>query len=608
MSFFEELKRRNVVRVGALYVIASWIVLQVADVLFDALELPSTWTRLIVAVLILGFPLALIFAWAFEMTPEGLKRERDVDRSQSVTDTTGRRINVLIVILLVVAIAVVAADRLIPEPPQLTEVPVAATIQIHSVAVLPFVAMNDGPDDDYFADGLTEEILNSLAQLPEILVTARTSAFAFKGQDIPIPDIALKLGVAHVVEGSVRRSGDQLRITAQLIRAADGFHLWSDAYNRSGEDVFGIQAEIAEKIAGALNIVLDEKQLEKMRSVGLRNPEAFIAFQKGVALYDAAHDGETQVALLVEANTWFDKALAISPEFFDALVMHSDRFSHVLIEGNAGGSVSDAELATAIAQVEADLDRAIRFAPDDSKRLAASYDLKILTGKWRGLTRLIREIADKQSCSQPLWGDMNTLAFGMAEVFLTMEELQISCDPLNYDGWADVGRAHNWLGEYELAIDIAHKGLASVTHSSISNNLIYAHLALGQFDQAEAVIDRDLRNEADIIYYQAVLAAAMGDKAKAMKMISDYDAAGFDNADRRLIMRMLAGEPELANQIAAELDSRPYGYLTLMQTPASCLCGAPFDLEFTPNYAKLLADADYSWPPAGSMNWPLRRD
>ncbi len=161
----------------------------------------------------------------------------------------------------------------------------APATTVKSLAVLPFVAMSSGADDEYFADGLTEEILNSLAQLPELLITARTSSFHFKGQDIPVQEIAATLGVQHIVEGSVRRSGERLRVTAQLVRAADGFHIWSENYDSTSEDTIQVQEDIAEKIAEAMNVVMDDDKREAMRKAGLRNVEAFINYQKAMELY-----------------------------------------------------------------------------------------------------------------------------------------------------------------------------------------------------------------------------------------------------------------------------------------------------------------------------------
>jgi TolB-like protein len=242
MSLFAELKRRNVIRVGVAYAVVAWVLAQVAEFAFENFGAPDWVLKSVVVVFLLGLPLALIFAWAFEMTSDGIKREADVDRSTSITSQTGRKLDYMIILVLMVALGWFAWDKFFVAAVSTSEVDstiqeasndaptesVLGSAPEKSVAVLPFIAMSSGEDDEYFADGLTEEILNSLAQLPELLVTARTSAFSFKGQDIPVQEIAAALGVKHIVEGSVRRSGERLRVTAQLVRADDGFHLWSE--------------------------------------------------------------------------------------------------------------------------------------------------------------------------------------------------------------------------------------------------------------------------------------------------------------------------------------------------------------------------------------------
>ena len=219
MSLFDELKRRNVARMAALYVVASWLVLQVADYLFDALELPSAWDRLVLALIILGFPIALIFSWVFEMTPEGLKRESEIDRSQSVTRETGRKINVAIVVLLVLAILAVGADRLIPEA-TVTEGAQNDSLQVstdvapeHSIAVLPFRNRSARADDVYFVDGIHDDILTQIARIGSLTVTSRTSVERFRDvSQQSIREIGALLGVRNILEGGIQRSGDRIRI------------------------------------------------------------------------------------------------------------------------------------------------------------------------------------------------------------------------------------------------------------------------------------------------------------------------------------------------------------------------------------------------------------
>jgi len=247
MSLYSELKRRNVIRVGIAYIIVTWVLAQVAEFAFENFGAPDWVLKSVVVILLLGLPLAIFFAWAFEMTPDGIKREVEVDRSKSIVTTTGRKLDRMIIGVLLVALGWFAFDKFYMNVAAEQGV-VEDQSQEKSVAVLPFIAMSSGPDDEYFADGLTEEILNALAQLPELLVTARTSAFSFKGQDLAIQEIASALGVRHIVEGSVRRSGERLRVTAQLIRADDGFHLWSENYDSTSTDTISVQENIAEQI------------------------------------------------------------------------------------------------------------------------------------------------------------------------------------------------------------------------------------------------------------------------------------------------------------------------------------------------------------------------
>jgi len=266
VSVFAELKRRNVFRVAALYLVAAWVLLQVGDLLFGLLVLPTWTNKLLFAALVLGFVPALIFSWVYELTPEGLKREHEIERNASITAATARKLDLIVVGLLVVAIVVVAVERFIPRTapiPAATEAAPAASsakapvpAAAKSIAVLPFADMSSGKDQEYFADGLSEELLNLLAKLPELRVIGRTSSFQFKGRNEDLRVIGEKLNVAHILEGSVRKSGEKVRITAQLIKAADGSHLWSETYDRTLDDIFVVQDDIAGEVVKALKLTL----------------------------------------------------------------------------------------------------------------------------------------------------------------------------------------------------------------------------------------------------------------------------------------------------------------------------------------------------------------
>jgi TolB-like protein len=272
MSFIEELKRRNVFRVAVAYLITSWLVLQAADIVLENIEAPGWIMQVFMLAIALGFPVALVFAWAFELTPEGLKKEKDVDRSVSITRQTGRKLDFAIIGVLVVAVGILLADKFLTGPDQNAVISDLAerdsVVQLEtggvdaleppqkSIAVLPFVNMSSDPEQEYFSDGISEEILNALARVKGLKVAGRTSSFAFKGKNQDLRQIGDTLGVEHILEGSVRKSGLKVRITAQLIKVEDGFHLWSDTYDRELTDVFAIQDEIAGSILEQLKAQL----------------------------------------------------------------------------------------------------------------------------------------------------------------------------------------------------------------------------------------------------------------------------------------------------------------------------------------------------------------
>jgi len=267
-KFFEQLKQRNVVRVALLYLVACWLILDPVHVVFHMLEVPAWANRLVLILMAIGFPAVLLFAWAFEITPEGLKPTVEIDPKASIRSLTGRRLDRAIIVVLVLALGYFVAEKfwLAKREPVLENVattPTAAPLESRaiavpekSIAVLPFVDMSERKDQEYFSDGLTEELIDRLSHSLELKVIARTSCFSFKGKNEDVRVIASKLGVAHLLEGSVRKAGNELRITAQLIRASDGSHVWSQIYDRNLADIFKVQDEIAGTVAQALNVAL----------------------------------------------------------------------------------------------------------------------------------------------------------------------------------------------------------------------------------------------------------------------------------------------------------------------------------------------------------------
>ncbi|MCH7854386.1 MAG: hypothetical protein IIB76_08635 [Proteobacteria bacterium] len=347
MSFFAELKRRNVFRVGIAYAVATWVLLQVMDIITPILDLPEWAPKLIFVLLAVGLVPALILAWAFELTPEGLKKEKDVDRSASITNVTGRKLDYAIIAALLVAVGMLVADRYAVDP----EPAVAASVT-KSIAVLPFVNMSSDPEQEFFSDGITEEILNALASVKELKVAGRTSSFAFKGRNEDLRKIGAMLGVEHILEGSVRKVGTTVRITAQLIQVADGFHMWSATYERELTDIFAIQDEIATEILKQLKAQLLDEVIEDLTSQRT-DPEVYelylLAKQR---LYNRTR------ATIESAVTLLDKAIEKDSNYAPAYAQRA--IATMLLSDQSYGTIPNLEAA---AQAKLFIDRALELDP-----------------------------------------------------------------------------------------------------------------------------------------------------------------------------------------------------------------------------------------------------
>ena len=627
MSFFKELKRRNVFRIGIAYVLIGWVLLQGADFAFDLINAPNWVIQAVVLLVALGLPAVLVFAWAFEMTPEGIKREKDIHRSQSVTSQTGRKLDRVIIITLVVAVAALLMERFINLPEAGQPVSNDVTLQSptetapedsangmetsgrQSLAVLPFIAMSNGPDDGYFADGLTEEILNSLAQLPELLVTARTSAFAFKNQELSVQEIAARLGVAHIVEGSVRRSGERLRVTAQLIRASDGFHLWSNNYDSKSVDTITVQEDIAEKIAVALNVVLDESKRELMQMNGLRDVEAFIAFQKGLELAELAHnDDEKTTTGLVQANRYYEFVLERVPDFSAAWSAHSDLNMHKVLDDmdKPFGEPADAGITEVFELVRADYEKAIRFARTSDERVYLELDLAYLTGNWRGMTDRMEKLLEQTGCSSGLWYEAISLPYGYAGRMSTLLEKRVECDPLTISNWRELGRARLWEQDPDSVIDITRRALASLDSDSLVAQLALGLIQKGENEQAQTEIDTRIKSAENAKVQLIMIAAAQGQREKAEVLFEEYRGSRSENKFYTLAMYAWTGDRANVNLLAAYLDRHPFGHIALSIAVLHCGCGTPWDLSETPVFATKIAESGLNWPPLSPLTFPFK--
>jgi serine/threonine-protein kinase len=360
-DFFGEIKRRNVFRVALVYIVAGWLTMQVVDVMFPALQLPQWMVTAVAALVLIGFPFALIFAWAFEITPEGLKREKDVDRSSSITPQTGRKLNQAALIILAIAVAFLLFDKFMlrggVEP---AAVPAASTAdeitqspEQPSIAVLPFVNMSADSDNEYFSDGLSEELLNVLAKIPELHVAGRTSSFAFKGKNQDLREIGQQLNVSNILEGSVRKSNTRLRITAQLVNTQNGYHLWSETYDREIDDIFAVQDEIARAVADALRVALLGTQEDVKH--GTDSVAAYEQYLQARYFFNLANAENYR-----KAFDALNEAIRLDPEYAGAYALLAE-----LQMSNTGGYVNNGEdFVTGYRKARDYADKAVSLDPD----------------------------------------------------------------------------------------------------------------------------------------------------------------------------------------------------------------------------------------------------
>lgn len=475
MGFIQELRRRNVIRVGIAYVLVAWVALQLADFILEVIDAPSWVLQVFVLAGAIGLIAALFFAWVFELTPEGIKRESELDRSRSITAHTGRKLDRLIIVGLVAVVAWFAWDRYGSDPGATGSTgmdeqaesrsadesgeaaprpsPAARPGQA-SIAVLPFVNMSADPDNEFFSDGVSEELLNVLARIPELKVAARTSAFAYKGTDAKIADIARELGVENVLEGSVRKSGNQVRVTAQLIKADDGFHLWSETYDRELDNIFAIQDDIAGQIAAALRVTLalDEQRGENL--TGTTSLQAYEHYLRGMALWHQRTADSLRGA--VEA---FDAALAVDPDFAKA-------HAGLALTWSVYPGYVTMDLEDAIGRVVHHAERATSLDPENTEALAALANAYASEGR-------LSEAAE-------------------------LYDRAIELSPSFATAYQWYGRVRVYQGDYEAAQRLMQRAHDLDPRSRIiAANLAWAYLSGGELAQAAELMERAVQDHPD---------------------------------------------------------------------------------------------------------------
>jgi len=462
MSFFAELKRRNVYKVAIAYAVVSWLLIQAASIFFPAFDAPPWVMKIFIIVIIFGFPVALIFSWAFEITPEGIKLESEIEPSKSVTRRTGRKI-----VAVTIALAVIAAGlfvyQLVRSKPDTLRSPVAGAIANKSIAVLPFDNLSRDPDNAYFCEGVQDEILTRLAKVADLKVISRTSTQHFKSAPDNLPQIAKQLGVAHILEGSVQKAADQVRVNVQLINALTDAHLWADTYDRKLTDIFAVESDIAKTIAETLQARLSGSEKSLIAKTPTVNPEAYELYLKGRFFWNKRTGDDLRKSI-----GYLKQAIAKDPGYALAYAALADSYGILRFYGGASPDESIVPAAAA-AKKALELDDSLAEA-HASLGLIATEELEL----HRGVSELERAVQlNPNYATAHHWLSLALTALGQSDRSVAELKRALELDPLSMVINADLSIGYLYARRYDEAEAQARKTL------EIDPRSFLAHYYLG---------------------------------------------------------------------------------------------------------------------------------
>lgn len=500
-DYFNELKRRNVIKSAIAYLVVAWLITQVISTVLPVFAAPDYLLKWSLVILALGFPVWLIFAWIYEITPEGIKKTIDIEPEESISQKTASRLNKLIITALTLALVVLLIDRFTRDSAQVFE------YGDRSIAVMAFADMSPKQDHEYFSDGISEELLNLLAKIPELKVISRTSSFSYKGKDTKATDIGKELNVSHILEGSIRKSGNMIRVTAQLINTSDGAHEWSHTYDRKLDSIFKIQDEIAAEVSKELELSLLGQPL-KSKTV---NPEAYNLYLQAKHLTQLT----TKEAYL-EAEVKIKESIALDSTYAPAWrclagIYDTGTYNFSIREPNEGIPLGlDAAY------------KAIELDPDLGYSYATLSSLQELNWDFEESAININKALELLPNDGVIMGTAALNTFGDLEKTVTLLKKAIKVDPLVYGNYFNLGHAYyrmNRLEEAEKAFktfELYYPGW-QIFHYMIAK----IRLAQGRTDEAIAEIEQE-KHEFFSLYGRNFIQYAVGNTTEADALFAEF--------------------------------------------------------------------------------------
>ncbi len=526
-QFVLELQRRNVFRTGAAYLVIAWLLVQVADILLDAFDAADWVLRAVVVVLAIGFPIAIVLSWIYEITSRGVKRSDELESEEAVAAVDGRKIDFVIIGVLLLAVVLFAADRF-----RWIDLGGQAPVAARSIAVLPFAFLGSDPDSEYVADAMTDELIGRLGRSDAVQIKSRLSVARFKGTDRDVSDLADELGVSLVLEGAVRKADDRVRVTAQLTDASSGFQEWSDVFDSESDDWFSLHEHMAIQIADALNLQFSQQEADAIRAHHTENPEAYDAFWRGWLLLESFHsDASHPEEKFRSAEMHLQRALELDPDYPLALAGLSLANSYAYFYGvdrTAERRSRGIELARQAIAIDSDFPEGrvavgMAFAAEDDHLSAAAE---------------FRRALGRDSENGMIWCLLAYSCIAQSPPDLKAAEeaarIAIRHDPSWTYSYQMLGWSLYLQGRYEESTEAYQRGVEfNPDYSVVRFGLGQAHLELGNFDQALSAFTaaHELGGSSESLVYIAASHAGLGDTDEALATLEQGLEQGFNRID-----------------------------------------------------------------------------